>query len=346
MSAADALLTLIWAAVTGYALLGGADFGGGFWDLFAGGAQRGHRRRSLIEHSIGPVWEANHVWLIFALVLTWTGFPSVFAAVASTLYIPLTLAALGIIGRGAGFAFRKVSTTLERQRLFGAVFALSSLITPFFLGAAAGGIASGRVPPGLAAGDPITSWVNPTSVVAGLLAVGVGAYLAAVFLTWDAQRDAPDLVDGLRRQALAAGLGVGVLAVVGLIVVAADAPGLEDGLRTAPAAVLVGLSVLAGVVSLVLLGARRYLAVRLTAGLAAATVIWGWGLAAYPRLLPGVTVDDAAAVPAVLHATLAVTIVGMLLLIPSLGWLFLLFQRAAHHPPRPAGGTSLPARER
>ncbi|MGI8332668.1 cytochrome d ubiquinol oxidase subunit II [Actinomadura scrupuli] len=345
MSAADALLVLIWAAVTGYALLGGADFGGGFWDLFAGGARRGHRRRSLIEHSIGPVWEANHVWLIFVLVLTWTGFPSVFAAVASTLYIPLTLAALGIIGRGAGFAFRKVSTTLGRQRLFGADFALSSLVTPFFLGAAAGGIASGRVPPGLAAGDPITSWFNPTSVIAGLLAVGTGAYLAAVFLTWDAQRDAPDLVDGLRRQALVAGLGVGALAVVGLFVVAADAPGLADGLRSAPAAVLVGLSVLAGVVSLVLLGTRRYLAVRLTAGLAAAAVIWGWGLAAYPRLLPGVTVDEAAAVPAVLHATLAVALVGMLLLIPSLGWLFLLFQRAARHPPRPAGGTSLPGGE-
>ncbi|MCW2887916.1 MAG: cytochrome bd ubiquinol oxidase subunit [Streptosporangiaceae bacterium] len=345
MSAADALLTLIWAAVTAYALLGGADFGGGVWDLFSGGARRGARRRSLIEHSIGPVWEANHVWLIFALVLTWTGFPSVFAAIASTLYIPLTLAALGIIGRGAGFAFRKVSTTVARQRLFGAVFALCSLITPFFLGAAAGGIASGRVPPGIAAGHPITSWVNPTSLVAGMLAVGVGAYLAAVFLTWDAQRDDPDLVAGFRRRAVAAGTGVGVLAAVGLVVVAHDAPGLERGLRTAPAVVLVGMSLVAGFVSLGLLSARRYLAVRLTAGLAAATVIWGWGLAEYPRLLPGLSVHEAAAVPAVLHTTLAVSVVGILLLIPSLGWLFLLFQHAARHPPRPAGSPPVPRQE-
>ncbi|MGP4022040.1 cytochrome d ubiquinol oxidase subunit II [Actinomadura sp. 3N407] len=332
MSAADALLTLLWFAMTAYVLLGGADFGGGFWDLFAGGTRRGAPQRSLIEHSIGPVWEANHVWLIFAVVLLWTGFPSVFAAVSSTLYIPLTGAALGIIGRGAGFAFRKVSTTLARRRMYGAVFAFSSVTTPFCLGAAAGGIATGRVPPGLAEGDPFTSWLNPVSAVTGLLAVGVGAYLAAVFLTRDAQRHAPELVDAFRRRAMAAGVAVGALAVAGLAVVAADAPGLAERLRSGSAAALVILSVIAGVASLLLLHLRRYLAVRFTAAAATGGVLWAWGLAQHPWPLPGVTVDEAAAVPAVLHAALGTSLVGALLLAPSLAWLFYLSQRDPGEP--------------
>ena len=146
MSLATALLGLTWLSVTAYALLGGADFGTGFWDLIAGGPQQGRSRRSLIEHSIGPVWEANHVWLIFVLVVVWTAFPPLFAAVASTLYIPLTLVAIGVIARGSAFAFRKAVTEDWQQRLFGAAFAFSSAITPFFLGTIAGAIASGSRP--------------------------------------------------------------------------------------------------------------------------------------------------------------------------------------------------------
>src|SRR6266511_4406968 len=186
---AQCLLAVMWLGLTLYTLLGGADFGGGCWDLLAGGARRGMPQRKLIEHSIGPVWEANHVWLIFVIVLLWTGFPSVFAAVTSTLYIPLTLAAFGIIARGAAFAFRKASTELWQQRLFGAAFALASVLTPFFLGTVAGGVASGRVPPGLAEGDLLTSWWNPTSVLSGALAVGTCAYLAAAYLCADARRE-------------------------------------------------------------------------------------------------------------------------------------------------------------
>jgi len=130
MTLAIALLGLIWLSVTAYTLLGGADFGAGFWDLIAGGAQRGRDRRALIEHSIGPVWEANHVWLIFVLVIMWTAFPPLFAAIASTLYIPLTLVAIGIIARGSAFAFRKAVTEVWQQRLFGAAFGSSSVITP------------------------------------------------------------------------------------------------------------------------------------------------------------------------------------------------------------------------
>src|SRR3954452_4031335 len=176
---------VLFVGVVAYAVLGGADYGAGFWDLTAGGARRGKEPRHLIDETLAPVWEANHVWLIFCLVMLWTGFPQAFAAIMTTLYIPLGLAALGIVVRGAGFAFRKVMVRTEQQRLTGAAFALSSVVTPFFLGTVAGGIASGRVP-AAGHGDPVTSWVNPTSVLGGVLAVLTCAFLAAVFLTAEA----------------------------------------------------------------------------------------------------------------------------------------------------------------
>ncbi len=328
MTAAATMLVVIWIGLSMYALLGGADFGAGFWDLVAGGARRGRRHRALIEQVIGPVWEANHVWLIFVLVLLWTGFPPAFAAMMSTLYIPLTLAAIGIIARGAAFAFRKASTRLWQQRLFGATFALSSVLTPYFLGAAAGGIASGRVPAGLARGDLVTSWVNPTSVVGGLLAVGLCAYLAACYLCHDAQRlgDA-DLAAGYRRRALATGIAVGALSMVGLLVVRADVPRLYSQL-TGRALPLVGVAMAAGTGSLLLLAARRLLAVRAGAALAVTAVLWGWGVAQYPRMLGrDIPYAAVAATGTVLRATLLVTAIGALVLLPSLALLITLFQR-------------------
>jgi cytochrome d ubiquinol oxidase subunit II len=337
LTSADLLLGVLFAALTAYALFGGADFGAGFWDLFAGRARPGYPQRKLIEHAIGPVWEANHVWLIFTIVLLWTGFPSVFAAVAATMYIPLTAAALGIIGRGAGFAFRKTSVTLSRQQLFGAGFAFSSVVTPFFFGAVAGGIASGRVPPWSTAppggrGDLLHPWWNPTSVATGALAVGVCAYLAAVFLTFDAQREDPSLVPAFRKRALWAGAGVGVLAAVGLVVVELDANWLAGRLWRPLPATLVVLSALAGLASIGLLALGRYVAVRITAGLAVAAVLWGWAAAQYPYLLPpgpasgGAVIHDVAATPAVTRATLWAVLVGVVILTPSLWWLYRLFQ--------------------
>jgi cytochrome bd ubiquinol oxidase subunit II len=332
VSLAQWSVAVLWIGLTLYALLAGADFGAGFWDLFAGGSQRGRPQRDLIEHSIGPVWEANHVWLIFVIVLLWTAFPTVFAAVMSTLYIPLTLAALGIIVRGAAFAFRKASDQLGQERLFGAAFALSSVLTPFFLGTVAGGIASGRVPLGLAAGDLITSWCNPTSVLGGTIAVGIAAYLAATYLCADAMREGhSELAEAFRRRALATGIVLGVVALTGIAVLHADAPGLFDGL-THRALPLVIVSAIAGVASLLLVLRRRYVLVRVTAALAVTAVLWGWALAQYPYLLPppataDVTITASAATPAVLLATLIALAVGAALLIPSLLWLFVLFQR-------------------
>src|SRR4051794_3752193 len=151
---------VLFTGVVAYAVFGGADYGAGFWDLTAGGAESGRRPRHLVDEALAPVWEANHVWLIFCLVMLWTGFPGAFAAIMTTLYIPLGLAALGIVGRGSGFAFRKVFVRTDQQRVVGAAFAVSSVLTPFFLGAVAGGVAAGRVPAPRPRG-PGAGWLDP-----------------------------------------------------------------------------------------------------------------------------------------------------------------------------------------
>jgi cytochrome bd ubiquinol oxidase subunit II len=328
MSLATTMAAVLWIGVSCYALFGGADFGAGLWDLLAGGARRGAAQRRLIEHSIGPVWEANHVWLIFVLVVMWTCFPKLFGAVSSTLWVPLTLAAFGVIVRGSAFAFRKTVTETWQRRLFGAAFAASSVITPFFLGAAAGAVAAGRVPPGIGAGRPVASWWSPVPVMTGILAVVVCAYLAAVYLTADARRAGePALVAQFRWRALAAGVAAGAVAAGGLLFLHQDAAALYHGLthRGLP---LVIVSAVAGVVSLGLLYFHRFLTARLTAALAVAAVLWGWAAAQYPWLLnPGLTIGQAAADRPVLLATLVSLGAGTVLLVPSLAWLYLLFQR-------------------
>jgi cytochrome d ubiquinol oxidase subunit II len=325
---ANLALAVMWAGLTGYALFAGADFGAGAWDLFAGGPRRGAGQRSLIEHSIGPVWEANHVWLIFVVVLLWTGFPPVFAAVMSTLYLPLTLVALGIIARGASFAFRKVSSEPRLRQVFGGLFAGSSVVTPFFLGAVAGAVASGRVPPGLAAGNAFTSWTGPSSLLGGVLAVLACAYLAAVYLCQDATRSGePELAEAFRLRALATGAVTGVVALAGIAILASDAPQLFAGL-TGRALPLVIFSAVAGAAEFPLLWRRHYVAARVVAALAVAALLWGWAVAQYPVLLePDVTVAASAAHDSVLAPTLVALAVGAVILVPSLWWLYSLFQQ-------------------
>ena len=174
----------------------------------------------MIDHSIAPVWEANHVWLIFVFVVLWTCFPQAYASITLTMFVPLTLAALGVVLRGAGFAFRKAVLRTRDRRTFGAAFAISSVLVPYCLGAVVGGIASGRVPAGGVAGDPWSSWVNPTSVVAGLLAVSLCAYLASFFLVTDARRLSDEAMVGyFRARAAAAAVAAGVVTVIGAFVV-------------------------------------------------------------------------------------------------------------------------------
>jgi cytochrome bd ubiquinol oxidase subunit II len=326
MSTAAAII--LFAAVTMYAIFGGADFGAGFWDLTAGGAKRGKRPREVIDHSIGPVWEANHVWLIFIFVVLWTCFPEAYASITLTMFVPLTLAALGIVLRGASFAFRKAVYRTRLKRHFGAIFAVSSVLVPYCFGAIAGGIASGRVPAGGQAGDPVTSWINPTSIVAGLLAVSVTAYVAAVFLTWDAGRLSDDtMVAYFRIRALAAGVVAGIVAIVGLFVVRNDASYLFDGL-TSRALPLVVVSVLAGLGALVLLRGRPRRGGRVAAVVAAGALVLGWGVAQWDYLLPeSLTVSQAAAPPGTITAVLVATALAVLLIVPAFALLYTLDQK-------------------
>jgi cytochrome d ubiquinol oxidase subunit II len=328
MSEADAVAVVLLVVVTMYAVFGGADFGAGVWSLLAGRDDRGRRPRALIDWAIGPVWEANHVWLIFTLVVLWTGFPTAFEAIFSTLFIPLSLAALGIVLRGSGFAFQHTARRARGRAVAVWFFGLASLLTPFFMGTVVGAIAGERVPVGNEAGDLVTSWVNPLSLVLGALFVATGAYLSAVFLVSEARRaETPDLERYFVNRALSAALAAGALAVAGLVVLHRDRRFVFDGLK-GDALPLVIASFACGIAVLVLLqrGARR--GVRPLAVGAVVAVIWAWGVAQHPYLLPQVLKVGAAAAPnATLTTVLIVFGVAVVTVLPSLGLLFMLVQR-------------------
>jgi cytochrome d ubiquinol oxidase subunit II len=319
---------ILFSAITVYAIFGGADFGAGFWDLVAGGAKRGERPREVIDHAIAPVWEANHVWLIFSFVVLWTCFPQAYAAITLTLFVPLTLAALGIVLRGASFAFRKAVFRTRDRRNFGAAFALSSVLVPFFLGTVVGSIASGRVPSGGKAGDPWSSWINPTSIVVGLLAVAGAAYLAAFFLVSDARRLSDDAMVGyFRRRAFAAAVVAGVVAFAGIFVLSNDAVHLFDGLKS-QALPLVIVSVLAGVGALVMLRPPTRSGARPAAVVAVGSVVVAWGVAQWDYLLPtSLTVSEAAAPTGTIQAVLVATALAAVLIVPSFVLLYVLDQK-------------------
>lgn len=330
MSLATAVAAAMFVGVIAYALLGGADFGSGFYDLTAGGGERGAELRTLIDRSIGPVWEANHVWLIYVLVMWWTGFPAAFAAVTTTLFIPFMLALAGIVLRGASFAFRKFAATFGQARLFGAVFAGSSLITPFFFGTVAGAIASGRVP-AAGYGEPVGSWVNPTSLVGGCLAATTCVFLAGVFLTADATRMGNTALAGrLRTRTIVVGVVSGLIVFAGLYPVLHDAPTLSRGLLGRALPLLV-VAALAGAVTLVLLYRRRLAVVihhrrfpsaRIFAATAVAAVVAGWGVGQYPwMLVDHMTIADAAGPTTTLAALLVVVVLAAVTVIPALSYL-------------------------
>jgi cytochrome d ubiquinol oxidase subunit II len=340
MTLADVCAGLLVVGLTAYTALGGADFGAGIWDLTAGGPERGARVRGMVQRSMAPVWEANHVWLIFVLVVFWTAFPRAFGAVMSALYVPLFLAAVGVVLRGAAYALRGEAATIAQQRLLGATFALSSLLTPFFLGAAIGAVASGRVPVGGGPGRPFSAWLHPTSLVAGALAIVTGAHLAAVYLAGDANRlGLDDLRRAFRARALGAGVVAGALAIGGLAVVHADAPRLYDGLSTGAGLACVLVSAVAGVAALALVLVGRFDAARFSGAVAVAGITIGWGVAQHPALLPGrLTVAAAASPHATLVALLASIGVGLLIIGPALLMLYrMVLAGRLDEPFRPLG---------
>jgi cytochrome bd ubiquinol oxidase subunit II len=329
MSKADAVAGVLWVGVTLYAVFGGADFGAGFWSLLARRGERDARARELIDWAIGPVWEANHVWLIFVLVVLWTAFSVAFEGIFSTLFIPLSLAALGIVLRGGGFAFHKVARKAGGRRLAAELFGIASLLTPFFMGTVVGAVASGRVPIGNAEGDPVTSWFNGVSLLTGALFLATSAYLAAVFLVSDARRagDA-DLERYFTTRALGAAIVAGGLAVADLVAIHGDARYLYDRL-TAEALPLVILSAACGIGVLALLARGERRGTRALAIGAVVAVVWGWGVAQFPFLLPeSLTIAEGAGAGATLTEILIVFGVAGVLVLPSLGLLYTLTQRS------------------
>ena len=321
---------ILWFGVTCYAVFGGADYGAGLWDLTAGGARRGARPRALIDQAMSPVWEANNVWLIFALVVLWTAFPRGYAAVMSALFVPLSLAAAGIVLRGAAFVFRKTAQELAGRRLLGATFALSSVVTPFFLGAALGAVVSGRVRVGDPGGDRswASAWTSPTSLLIGALAVLCAAFLAAVFLVFDARRAGDERLERyFLRRAIASAAATGLLAIAGLSVLRSDAPFFLQRLLYQGRPFMF-FSAACGVGALTLMASGITRATRALAAGAVASLLAGWGVAQYPYLLPtSLTIGAAAGAPATLRWVLVLSLIAAVTAVPALAFLFVLDQR-------------------
>jgi cytochrome d ubiquinol oxidase subunit II len=328
VSTADAVAAVMVLGVTLYAWSGLADYGAGFWDFLAGGRGAGRQARGLIDTAVTPIWEANHVWLVFLLVTCWTGFGIAFASIMTTLFVPLSLAALGIVLRGSSFALRKDAALEGRRHLAGLLFGLGSILTPFFLGAALGGIAAGRVPVGNAAGDQLTSWWNASSVTIGLLAVAMGAYLSAVYLVVEARlRGVPELGPYFRRRAVGAGAVGLVLGAAALVALRFDQRQMFDRVvtRSLP---LVVIGVLALAASFVLARRGIHRGLRVVAGVGVAALIWSWAVAQSPYLLPfTLTIADGAGSPATLGWLLVWAVVAAVTVVPALALLYVLDQR-------------------
>lgn len=329
IGAAELLAGVILVALTFYVLFGGADFGGGVWDLLASGPRKA-AQRALIADSIGPVWEANHVWLILVVVILFTCFPPAFARLSVTLHLPLTLMLVGIVARGSAFTFRSYDRQDDDvQRRWGMVFAIASVVTPVFLGMCVGTIAMGHVPPapsGTFVDAYVRPWLGAFQLSVGLLALALFAFLAAVYLTLEATDDA--LREDFRRRALASG-GVVFVASFGTLLLARTAAPLvwESLLRSAQAVPYQAATAVAAVTTLAALWLRRWRLARTAVALQVALIVAGWGLAQYPYLLPPtLTVRDAAAPAVTLRLVLIALAAGAVVLFPSLAYLFRIFK--------------------
>ncbi len=341
LTLADLIAGLLALSLNVYVLLGGADFGGGVWDLLASGPRR-ERQRELVSHAIGPIWEANHVWLILAIVLTFTCFPSVFARLGIVLHIPLTLMLVGIVLRGSAFTFRTYGDEHDAaQRRWGRIFAIASVVTPVLLGVCIGAVASGAVGAPMDGGFLdrfVRPWLTPFAFSVGLLALTLFAFLAAVFLTMESED--PELCEDFRWKALGAGLAVFLAAgLVLLLSLGGGAPLMYRGLLgSAQAVPLHVATAVAAVGVLAALWQRRYRLARLLAGAQVSLIFWGWALAQYPYLLPpDFTIAGSAAPPVTLRLVAGTLVVGALVLLPSLRYLFRIFKRGPSDRAAPEG---------
>jgi len=331
----EVLAAILAFSLNAYVLFGGADFGGGVWDLLASGPRR-NRQREVIAHAIGPIWEANHVWLILAIVLTFSCFPAVYARLGTVLHIPLTLMLVGIVLRGSAFTFRTYDTQHDTaQRRWGRIFASASVITPVLLGVSIGAVASGKVGRASSGGfvhQFVQPWLTPFALSVGLLALALFAFLAAVFLTLESLDR--ELCEDFRRRALGAALVVFLASGLVLILSNETAPLVRAGLMRSPWALFLHLAT--GVAAISVLAAlwfRRYRLARLAAGLQVSLIFWGWALAQYPFLLPPTfTIANTAAPHPTLRLTLMVLGLGGMVLLPSLWYLFQVFKTVPADP--------------
>ncbi|HQY31410.1 MAG TPA: cytochrome d ubiquinol oxidase subunit II [Thermomicrobiales bacterium] len=311
-----------------YALLAGADFGGGIWDLLARGP-RADRQRQEIARAIGPIWEANHVWLIFTIVVAFSAFPDVYAGLSTALFIPLSLILVGIVLRGAAFVFRAYAhDVVQAQQAWGAVFAIASVGTPFLLGMCAGAIATGeiRIVDGEVQSSLWSTWLAPFPIVVGLVSLATCAFLAAVYLTNDV-RGQIDLAEDFRIRALGAGIAAIGLALVALVLARSQAPVIWHGMTDRDVWTVIPLGVALAVLSGWAVWNRHYPLARVSAAAEVIVLIVGWALAQYPYLVvPDLTYQNAAASDAMLKVSLIAFGIGSLLLIPSLALLFALFK--------------------
>ena len=329
MPAELALAAVIGTALCLYFLLGGADFGGGVWDLLATGPRAAAQRRA-VEDAIGPVWEVNHVWLILVVVVLFTGFPAAFAAISVAMHVPLTLFLIGVVLRGSAFAFRGVHAAgRAAERRLGLVFSIASLVAPVLLGMVVGALVSGRirVEDAIVTSGFFAHWLAPFPVATGLFALALCAYLAATYLTVEVHD--PALREDFRHRALGAGIAVGALALAAFLL-------SRDGAPRVHAALLArrwswpfhALTAAAALTAFAALAKRRFRLARAAAAAQTAFILLGWGLAQLPFLVvPDLTLADAAASPPTLRLLLIVLAAGVPVLVPSLVLLFRVFKR-------------------
>lgn len=318
------------ASLVLYALLGGADYGGGVWDLFAFGS-RARKQRALIAEAISPVWEANHVWLILIIVILFTAFPPAFAAIATALHIPITLLLIGIVLRGTAFTFRTYDVQRDDvQRRWSLLFSIASIITPVLLGITLGAIASGtiRVEDGIVTTGFVGSWLAPFPFAVGFFALALFAFLAAVYLTLET-RDR-ELQEDFRRRALISGVAVGILALIVFVFAGTGAPTVRAGIsRTWWALVLHACTAVFAVTAFYALWTRNYKLARVCAAAQVTLILLGWAFAQFPHLVePDITIFSAAAPRITLQLLLGALVLGALLLFPSYYYLFRIFKRS------------------
>ena len=331
----NALAGALLLTLTAYSTAGGTDFGAGIWDLLAGRFRNADAVRGLIDHAMAPVWEANNVWLVFAAVICWTGFPILFQSVFLSLYPLFAVALLGLILRGAFFAFRKLAGTSSTRLVATLVFGVSSLLTPFSFAASLGAIASGKV----GAGSPLLPvWqvcLDPLALAFGLVAVTATAFSGASFLVGDARRyhadpaGHDDLVDYFRRRAVLAALSLLAVALPVLALIEAESPALFRGMMAGWGLPFALGGVLAVLAVAGLLWRRRYLWYRVLTAAGVGSFVFAWGFGQAPYMLPGrLTIEQAAGAPAVAAVLLGIIVVALLLIVPSLLLLYTLDQRS------------------